>query len=99
MIACPRGGTLLGDEMKTRLIIAATAALLTACGGSTTHETGGDASAATIKANAAVAASLPLADQQDFEDARQRMNLWKIKQERNFHRIAFLYKTPKYHQM
>ena len=71
MITCLRGGTLLGDEMKTRLIIAATAALMTACGGSTTHETGGDASAATIKANAAVAASLPLADQQDFEDARR----------------------------
>ena len=57
--------------MKARLILAATAALVTACGGSSTHETGGDASAATINANAAVAASLPLADQQDFEDARR----------------------------
>ena len=53
------------------MMLAAIAALVAACGGKPPAETGGDASAATVKANAAVAASLPLADPQDFEDARR----------------------------
>lgn len=65
--------------LRTVLLAAIAACLLSACGRDTTPPPaqGADAngasapSAATASANAAVAAMLPLSDPQDFEDARQ----------------------------
>ena len=60
--------------MVTKPLLALTLiASLAACGGGgkPTADSSGAATSHTVDANAAVAAALPLADQQDFEDARR----------------------------
>ncbi|MFO1394070.1 MAG: alkyl sulfatase dimerization domain-containing protein [Steroidobacteraceae bacterium] len=57
--------------MRSTIVVALLGLLLAACGARHHAHASGEASESTAKANAAVAAELPLADPQDFEDARR----------------------------